>query len=1196
MKRLAWAIVLVGSMVPTMAMAASTTVVLSEFRSRGPSGGNDEFIELYNVGTTSVDIGGWKLMGSNSTGTTGVRATVPAGTTLPARSFFLMVNTGSAGYSGTVAGDLNYTTGVADNGGLALTMADGTIVDQAGMLAGSAYKEGTVLAQTTVNKDQSYERKTATCGPDLDTDNNATDFAYNDGVSHARNSHSCRPACAGDRCINVPKNVCKDANTSTQYPATGTCGTDGMCTYTSTDVACGAAGCNATPGLCNDDLCTGVTCTSTNVCLVSPGTCAGGNCSYAPQPVTTTCDDGKTCTTGDHCDGTAAATCVGTQVACTTPPNPTCKDAGTSTSFAATGSCVEGAGCAYAETDTTCPLGCNAATGVCTGDPCAGIVCNTPPNDQCYLPAGTCSAGVCGSPKVAAGTGCTDGSACTTGDVCAADGSCAGTAMVCSTPPNTQCWKAAGTCVAGTCSYDALATDAPCDDGSLCTSDDKCDATHACVGTAKVCTPAAPVCKDATTSTATLTSGCTVADGQCQFTTHDVGCPSGCDAATGRCVLSVVVSSFRTRGLKGGNDEFVEWFNAGTTAIDIGGWKLSGSNSAGTVSLKATVAVGTKMPPRTYFLFANTGSNGYSGTVTPDLTYTVGFADDGGVGIVDALGRTVDQAGMSVGSAFREGTKLPTTTNNVDQAWVRKTVTCGPDQDTDDNATDFAAATAPTVQHDAKSCRPACGGDPCVANPANACADASTLNTFPAGACASDTCSYSAVPVACPFGCDAVTGACKADLCAGMTCTTPSDAQCEEAAGTCAAGVCSYAPKAGTVGCDDGDACTLGDHCDGAGKCGAGTPVTCTPPATACTTSFESTSYSGGTCVAGECQFTTTPTACAFGCVAATGLCAVDPCLGVTCNAAPDNCHLAPGTCLKGLCAYVQADVGAPCDDGLLCTVSDRCDGLALCIGTLKACDLPPAATCVDGTTSRQYDPAGACRPQDGKCSYTATDKVCGSGCDMTTGLCSGDPCIGVKCNNPPDACHAATGTCTGGTCSYGLKGAGIACDDGDPCTTGDSCDDQGACVPGTAVADCSPDQAPDTAEAVVEAVDGAEAAAEETPDTVEAEEPTHDVVEATPDVIGEVPAEVAEVAEVEPVDVAAEAGKDADNGGTIELGPVTDHVADAVKTDLGADAGGDSGGGGCAAGTGNGGGAWAAGLLLLGVWFATRRRARVDA
>ena len=43
-------------------------------------------------------------MGSNSTGTTGVRATVPAGTTLPARSFFLMVNTGSAGYSGTVAG------------------------------------------------------------------------------------------------------------------------------------------------------------------------------------------------------------------------------------------------------------------------------------------------------------------------------------------------------------------------------------------------------------------------------------------------------------------------------------------------------------------------------------------------------------------------------------------------------------------------------------------------------------------------------------------------------------------------------------------------------------------------------------------------------------------------------------------------------------------------------------------------------------------------------------------------------------------------------------------------------------------------------------------------------------------------------------------------------------------------------------
>ena len=77
---------------------AGTAIVISEFRTRGADGGNDEFIELYNNTDAPIAIGGYKLRGSNAAGTIGDRATVLAGTILPARGHFLFVN-GAAGSS-----------------------------------------------------------------------------------------------------------------------------------------------------------------------------------------------------------------------------------------------------------------------------------------------------------------------------------------------------------------------------------------------------------------------------------------------------------------------------------------------------------------------------------------------------------------------------------------------------------------------------------------------------------------------------------------------------------------------------------------------------------------------------------------------------------------------------------------------------------------------------------------------------------------------------------------------------------------------------------------------------------------------------------------------------------------------------------------------------------------------------------------
>jgi hypothetical protein len=158
--------------------AVSTTIVISEFRTNGPNGGNDEFIELYNLSSGPVAIGGWLVRGSNSSAGTTTRATITAGVVLQSHCQYLLTNNSTSGgpYSGSVLGDQTYSTGITDTGGIGLL--DGTtIVDAVGMSAGSAYKEGTVLAALTGNLNRSYERKPGgTSGSGQDTDDNASDF------------------------------------------------------------------------------------------------------------------------------------------------------------------------------------------------------------------------------------------------------------------------------------------------------------------------------------------------------------------------------------------------------------------------------------------------------------------------------------------------------------------------------------------------------------------------------------------------------------------------------------------------------------------------------------------------------------------------------------------------------------------------------------------------------------------------------------------------------------------------------------------------------------------------------------------------------------------------------------------------------------------------------------------------------------
>ncbi len=167
-------------------------VLISEFRTRGLNGAADEFVEIYNPTASTVAIGGLKIRASNNSGTAGDRITFPTGTTLGSGCHYLLANNSNGGYSGSVAADQTYTTGIADDGGIAITRSNGTtIIDAVGMGSGSIYKEGATLPPLGNNVNQSYERKSgAAFGNGTDTNNNSKDFFLNSGSSNPQNSAS----------------------------------------------------------------------------------------------------------------------------------------------------------------------------------------------------------------------------------------------------------------------------------------------------------------------------------------------------------------------------------------------------------------------------------------------------------------------------------------------------------------------------------------------------------------------------------------------------------------------------------------------------------------------------------------------------------------------------------------------------------------------------------------------------------------------------------------------------------------------------------------------------------------------------------------------------------------------------------------------------------------------------------------------
>ncbi len=309
---------------------------------------------------------------------------------------------------------------------------------------------------------------------------------------------------------------------------------------------------------------------------------------------------------------------------------------------------------------------------------------------------------------------------------------------------------------------------------------------------------------------------------------------------------------------------------------------------------------------------------------------------------------------------------------------------------------------------------------------------------------------------------------CAAGVCigGGNVCDCQVDGDCNDGNictdDTCAANqTCQH--TANTLPCDDSNACTDGDGCT-ATVCKSGTVKTC-DDANLCTDDLCNSS--DGSCSntpnTGACQDNN---ACTAGDVCAGGACTSGAL--ITCNDAnpctDDSCSAAVGC--------VALANAATCDDGDLCSLNDVCAN-SKCAGTVNSCDDSNVCTidlcdaktgfcfhaniavdCEDGNACTTGDlcKSGACQP--------GTAKICNDGNGCTQDSC--DPATAICLTTP------VTGTCEDGnpctlgdSCSSGTCAPGVAkvCNDSNVCTD-DACDPNVGCVATNNTASCAPGNA----------------------------------------------------------------------------------------------------------------------------------------
>lgn len=200
-------------------LAVSPHLVISQFQTGGDGPGtfNDEFIELHNIGATSVDLNGYRLVYRSTGGVNDVAfVNWTTSTVVPAGGYYLIASTS---YNGSPTANITYDPNScmcsmgAGGGGLAIrngALNTGAVIDSVGWgTATNIFVEGAVTAAPAANNSQS--RLQLGC---QDTDNNSNDFAAT-VPSAPRNASSPLNVCSGG---GTTLFAAMNANPSIVYP------------------------------------------------------------------------------------------------------------------------------------------------------------------------------------------------------------------------------------------------------------------------------------------------------------------------------------------------------------------------------------------------------------------------------------------------------------------------------------------------------------------------------------------------------------------------------------------------------------------------------------------------------------------------------------------------------------------------------------------------------------------------------------------------------------------------------------------------------------------------------------------------------------------------------------------------------------------------------------------------------------------
>ncbi len=185
-----------------LASQAHAAVVISQIYGGGGNSSallRQDFIEIFNNGSSPASVGGWSVQYSAATGTAWASTAIPAGTTLPAGGYLLIREAAGSGGTVDVNGDLSGTlalSGTAGKVALANSLTalsgsaptGGAVVDIVSYGPSASPTEGTPTA--SLSNTTAALRNAGGC---TDTNNNSADFSV--GTPAPRNSATAAAPC-----------------------------------------------------------------------------------------------------------------------------------------------------------------------------------------------------------------------------------------------------------------------------------------------------------------------------------------------------------------------------------------------------------------------------------------------------------------------------------------------------------------------------------------------------------------------------------------------------------------------------------------------------------------------------------------------------------------------------------------------------------------------------------------------------------------------------------------------------------------------------------------------------------------------------------------------------------------------------------------------------------------------------------------